>query len=85
MNLSLSLNDIYGLLAGLSADNKKWLAERLTVDAANDEAKAQGIVFPHVPSGRAVSREVLGMVVGTLPEGFSAEKETDKMWEDFAR
>ncbi len=33
MNTSLSMNDIYAMLATLNADNKKWLATKLMEDA----------------------------------------------------
>lgn len=85
MNLSLSLDDVYQMLAGLSLDNKRWLAERLTVDIANEGAKAHNLEYPHIPHGRPISPKVLAMVAGRLPEGFDVEKETDNMWEEFAR
>jgi len=82
MNVSLSLNDIYTMLSGLSVDNKKWLAERLMQDTAKTRSK--GLDFPHIPSHRKVSKAVLNMAVGTLPEGFDVEKELEKMWEERA-
>lgn len=85
MNISLSLNDIYSMLAGLSVDNKKWLTEKLINDVAGSSRKPRVLEFPHVRDGRQVSREVLDMVVGTLPKGFDVEKETDNMWEELAR
>lgn len=64
MNIPLSLNDIYLMLAGLSNDNKKWLVERLIMDVSHSTTKS--IEFPQIPKDRPVSKEVLDMVVGTL-------------------
>lgn len=38
MNISLSLNDIYSMLATLTNDNKQWLADKLIQDV--NESKA---------------------------------------------
>ena len=39
---------------------------------------------PHIPENYQVSEEVLSMSV-KLPDGFDVEKETDKMWEEWAQ
>lgn len=83
MNLSLSLNDIYAMLATLTNDNKQWLADKLIQDvqAAKVEPKKQKTLkFPKIPKNRPISQEVLDMVVGKLPDDFDYDKEINDMY-----
>ena len=43
------------------------------------------LVFPHIPANRELSPEVRNMSMGKLPEGFDFERETEKMWEEWAK
>lgn len=63
--------------ASLLAEVKKHLSNVLNLNAP--AAKKTSI------RRRPISKEVQDMVIGELPEGFDAEKETDKMWEEFAK
>lgn len=47
-------------------------------------SQADKLSFPYIPANRKVSKEVLDMVVGTLPDDFDVEKEMDKMWKERA-
>ena len=88
MNLSLSLNDIYAMLATLTNDNKQWLADKLIQDvqAANVEPKKQKTLkFPKIPKDFKVSQEVMDMVVGKLPDDFDYDKEINDMYMERAR
>lgn len=88
MNLSLSLNDIYAMLATLTNDNKQWLADKLIQDvqAAKVEPKKQKTLkFPKIPKNRPISQEVLDMVVGKLPDDFDYDKEINDMYMERAR
>lgn len=84
MNISIPIDEIYHLLSKLSIENKKWLVEKLVHDVSLSEAtaKTQKLSFPHIPANRPISKEVLNMVIGTLPRDFDIEKETDLMWEE---
>lgn len=87
MNISLSLNDIYGMLATLTNDNKQWLADKLIQDV--NESKVQQphkpLKFPKIPKGRPISPEVLDMVVGKLPDDFDYDKEIETMYMERAK
>ena len=87
MNISLSLNDIYSMLATLTNDNKQWLADKLIQDV--NESKAQKtqktLKFPKIPKGRPISPEVLDMVVGKLPDDFDYDKEIETMYMERAK
>lgn len=88
MNLSLSLNDIYAMLATLTNDNKQWLADKLIhdVQASKVETKKQTVLkFPKIPKGRPILPEVQNMVVGKLPDDFDYDKEIDDMYMERAR
>lgn len=88
MNLSLSLNDIYAMLATLTNDNKQWLADKLIQDvqASKVETKKQKVLkFPKIPKDFKVSQEVMDMVVGKLPDDFDYDKEIDDMYMERAR
>ena len=88
MNLSLSLNDIYAMLATLTNDNKQWLADKLIQDvqASKVEPKKQkALKFPKIPKNRPILPEVLDMVVGKLPDDFDYDKEIDDMYMERAR
>lgn len=87
MNTALTLNDIYSMLAGLSLSNKQLLAERLISDVVNTKQRqnAKQLVFPHIAAKRSVSKQVLEMTVGALPDDFDVEKEMTQMWEERAK
>ena len=44
----------------------------------------QPLKFPHIPKDFKISKEVLNMTVGKLPDDFDYEKERDKMWKERA-
>lgn len=86
MDTSLSLNDIYRMLSGLSSDNKRWLAAKLIADTERSRQDGKKLLrFPHLPIDRPISKEVTDMVLGGLPESFDVERELEKMWEDRAK
>ena len=90
---AISMNSLWGYLQGLSltANNRKWLAERLVeslseVDSVKEtETKVKTLVFPKIPKDYKPSPEVLAMSCGSLPKDFDADIELDNMWEEWAR
>ena len=43
------------------------------------------LVFPHIPANRELSPEVRNMVEDRLPVDIDIERETEKMWEEWAK
>lgn len=43
------------------------------------------LVFPHIPANREISPEVRDMVSDRLPVDIDIERETEKMWEEWAK
>ena len=73
MNATVSLESIWNLIQSLSPDNQKWLADH------------KELVFPHIPANRELSPEVRNMVEDRLPVDIDIERETEKMWEEWAK
>lgn len=63
--------------ASLLAEVKKHLSGLLNLNAPAAKSKPR--------RARAISKEVQEMVVGELPADMDVEKETDKMWEEWAK
>lgn len=84
MNATVSMESILNLLQSFSDDNKKWLADKLYEQIGHGK-KEKELVFPHRAKGKTVSPEVERLSIGKLPEGFDFERETDKMWEEWAK
>ena len=90
---AISMNSLWSYLQGLSltANNRKWLAERLVeslseVDSVKEtETNVKTLVFPKIPKDYKPSPEVLAMSCGSLPKDFDADIELDNMWEEWAR
>ncbi len=88
---TLSMNNLWNYLQGLSltANNQRWLAERLLESSekgsATKEDTMKKLVFPKIGKDFKVSQEVLDMVCGSLPEGFDLDKEKEVMWEEMAQ
>lgn len=86
MEATVSLDSVWNLIQSLSIDNQKWLADKVYEEIAHkQQKKAKDLVFPHRPAGKEVSPEVKAMSIGKLPEDFDFERETEKMWEEWAR
>ena len=87
---AVSMNNLWNYLQGLSltANNQRWLAERL-LESSEKENSIDGmpkkLVFPKIEKDFKVSQEVLDMVCGTLPEDFDLDKEMEVMWEEMAQ
>ena len=87
---AVSMNNLWNYLQGLSltANNQRWLAERL-LESSEKESSIDGmpkkLVFPKIEKDFKVSQEVLDMVCGTLPEDFDLDKEMEVMWEEMAQ
>jgi hypothetical protein len=76
---ALSMNNLWNYIQGLSltASNQRWLAERLLESSekesvANEEPMKK-LVFPKIGKEFKVSKEVLDLVCGTLPEDFDLD------------
>lgn len=85
MEATVSLDSLWNLIRSLSTDNQKWLADKVYKEIAHKQQKGKGLVFPHRPAGKKISPEVKAMVIGKLPEGFDFERETERMWEEWAK
>ena len=84
MNVTVSLDSVWNLVQSLSSDNQKWLADKIYENIRHAPKKKE-LVFPHIPKNMNISPEVQELVMGKLPENFDFEKETDKMWEEWAK
>lgn len=84
MNATISLDSLWSLVQSLSSDNQKWLADKIYENIGHKPEKKE-LVFPHIPKDMEISPEVRNMVIGKLPEDFDFEKETEKMWEEWAK
>ena len=85
MQATVSLDSVWNLIQSLSIDNQKWLADKLYEEIAHKQQKGKELVFPHRPAGKEISPEVKAMSIGKLPENFDFERETEKMWEEWAK
>ncbi len=83
MKATVSLDSIWNLIQSLSLDNQKWLADKVYEEIGQKKPQKE-LVFPHIPANREISQEVRNMSMGKLPEGFDFERETEKMWEEWA-
>ena len=84
MKATVSLDSIWNLIQSLSFDNQKWLADKVYEEIGQKKPQKE-LVFPHIPANREISQEVRNMSMGKLPEGFDFERETEKMWEEWAK
>lgn len=88
---ALSMNNLWNYIQGLSltANNQRWLAEKLLENSGKENAveglSRKKLVFPKIGKDFKVSKDVLDMVCGTLPEDFDFDKEMDMMWEEMAQ
>lgn len=86
MKATVSLDSIWNLIQSLSLDNQKWLADKVYEEINHQQArKKKELVFPKIPANREISPEVKAMSMGKLPEDFDFERETEKMWEEWAK
>ena len=85
MKATVSLDSVWNLIQSLSIDNQKWLADKVYEEIAHKQQKGKALVFPHRPAGTDISPEVKAMSIGKLPEDFDFERETEKMWEEWAK
>ena len=87
---AVSMNNLWNYLQGLSltANNQRWLAERL-LESSERESSIGGmpkkLEFPKIEKDFKVSQEVFDLVCGTLPEDFDLDKEMEVMWEEMAQ
>ena len=87
MNATVSLESIWNLIQSLSKDskdNQKWLADKVYEEIGQKKAHKE-LVFPHIPANRELSPEVRNMVEDRLPIDIDIERETEKMWEEWAK
>lgn len=84
MNVTVSLDSVWNLVQSLSSDNQKWLADKIYENISHKPEKKE-LVFPHIPKNKKISPEVLNLVADRLPVEIDIEKETDKMWEEWAK
>ena len=86
MNATVSLESIWNLIQSLSKDkdNQKWLADKVYEEIGQKKADKE-LVFPHIPANRELSPEVRNMVEDRLPVDIDIERETEKMWEEWAK
>ncbi len=84
MNVTVSLDSVWNLVQSLSSDNQKWLADKIYENISHKPEKKE-LVFPHIPKNKKISPEVLDLVADRLPVEIDIEKETDKMWEEWAK
>ena len=84
MNVTVSLDSVWNLVQSLSSDNQKWLADKIYENIRHKPEKKE-LVFPHIPKNKKISPEVLDLVADRLPIEIDIEKETDKMWEEWAK
>ena len=84
MNATVSLDSVWNLVQSLSSDNQKWLADKIDENIRHAPKKKE-LVFPHIPKNMNISPEVLDLVADRLPVEIDIEKETDKMWEEWAK
>ena len=84
MNATVSLESIWNLIQSLSPDNQKWLADKVYEEIGQKKAHKE-LVFPHIPANRELSPEVRNMVEDRLPVDIDIERETEKMWEEWAK
>ena len=85
---AISLNHLWSYLQGLSltANNQRWLGERLIEAADNVEKKHKAeLVFPKIPKDYKPSAEVMAMTLGKLPEGVDLEKELENRWQEWTK
>ena len=85
---AISLNHLWSCLQGLSltANNQRWLGERLIEAADNVEKKHKAeLVFPKIPKDYKPSAEVMAMTLGKLPEGVDLEKELENRWQEWTK
>lgn len=85
----------WNLLKGLSRDMKLRLIKRLSESLLDTTTVITGDIpqksnqntkaFPTISKNRKISRKVMNMAIGPLPEGMDWDKETEKMWEELAR
>ena len=85
MKATVSLDSIWSMLQSLSTANQKWLANKLHEEIERKKGSKKELVFPHRPANKEISPEVKAMTMGKLPEGFDFERETEKMWEEWAK
>lgn len=85
MKATVSLDSVWNLVKSLSTDNQKWLADKVYEEIAHKQKKSNRLVFPHRSAGESVSPEVKAMSIGRLPDGFDFKRETEKMWEEWAK
>ena len=87
---AVSMNNLWNYLQGLSltANNQRWLAERLLESSekgSSIDGMPKKLVFPKIEKDFKVSQEVFDLVCGTLPEDFDLDKEMEVMWEEMAQ
>lgn len=81
MQGTLSLNSILSMLTPLSMSNKKWLADRLYEQLEQPKK----FVFPTIRKDFKVSKEVVDLSFGAVPEGVDVDKEMERMWNEMAQ
>ena len=84
MKATVSLDSIWNLIQSLSLDNQKWLADKVYEEIGQKKPQKE-LVFPHIPANREISQEVRDMVADRLPVDIDIERETEKMWEEWAK
>lgn len=85
MKATISLDGLLAYIQSMSLNAKslKWLGNKL-IETANEKEHKE-LEFPSIPKDWKVSQKVMDMSIGSLPNGIDWDKETDKMWEDFAK
>ena len=81
---TVSLESIWNLIQSLSPDNQKWLADKVYEEIGQKKDHKE-LVFPHIPANRELSPEVRNMVEDRLPVDIDIERETEKMWKEWAK
>ena len=59
--------------------------KRMNATVSFQKKADKKLVFPHIPANRELSPEVRNMVEDRLPVDIDIERETEKMWEEWAK
>ncbi len=78
--------EIYHNLGLISNDKDKLLKVLKAIkDIVWSRSEHPSLEFPHLPSDFHISQKVRDGAIGELPNGVDFNKETDKMWEEWAK
>ena len=85
---SPAIGNLWNYIQGLSLsyDDRHWLADKL-LETGEKKTKKPGkkLVFPHINDNMEPSAELLGKVLGPVPDSFDIDKELSLIWEERAK